>query len=184
MPSKNTVVLENELMKAGEVRRAFELNTAIVKAFHSHDDDEREGLTMDALTAALKVAASGLGAQSERLRVVSENLANAQSTGTTPGADPYRRKTITFAAELDRATGGIAGRGQRRSTATDATFPIEFQPGNEAADDKGYVKMPNVNMLIEMADMREANRSYEANLQVIKQARDLISMTIDLMRSQ
>ena len=138
---------------------------------------------MDALTAALKVAASGLGAQSERLRVVSENLANAQSSGSTPGADPYRRKTITFQSEVDRATGGslVEVSGINRDP---SDFPIEFQPGNEAADAKGYVKMPNVNTLVEMADMSEANRSYEANLQVIKQARDLISMTIDLMRNQ
>ncbi|HEY6631205.1 MAG TPA: flagellar basal body rod protein FlgC [Rhizobiaceae bacterium] len=138
---------------------------------------------MDPLAAALKVAASGLGAQSERLRVVSENLANAQSTGPTPGSDPYRRKTITFAAELDRATGGSLV--EINEIGRDAgNFPVEFIPGHEAADSKGYVKMPNVNMLIEMADMSEANRSYEANLQVIKQARELISMTIDLMRSQ
>lgn len=138
---------------------------------------------MDALIAALKVAASGLGAQSERMRVVSENLANAQSTGNTPGADPYRRKTITFQSEVDRASGGSVV--EVSSIAHDPSdFPIEFQPGNEAADDKGYVKMPNVNTLVEMADMSEANRSYEANLQVIKQARDLISMTIDLMRNQ
>ncbi|MGX5804972.1 flagellar basal body rod protein FlgC [Bradyrhizobium sp. Arg314] len=138
---------------------------------------------MDALTAALKVAASGLGAQSERLRVVSENLANAQSTGNTPGADPYRRKTITFQSEVDRATGGSLV--EVSSISRDPSdFPIEFQPGNEAANAKGYVKMPNVNTLVEMADMSEANRSYEANLQVIKQARDLISMTIDLMRNQ
>jgi flagellar basal-body rod protein FlgC len=138
---------------------------------------------MDPLAAALKVAASGLSAQSERLRVVSENLANAQSTGSAPGAEPYRRKTISFAAELDRATGGslveVNEIGRDRGD-----FPVEFIPGHEAADDKGYVKMPNVNMLVEMADMSEANRSYEANLQVIKQARELISMTIDLMRSQ
>jgi flagellar basal-body rod protein FlgC len=138
---------------------------------------------MDALTSALKVAGSGLAAQSERLRVVSENLANAQSTGDAPGADPYRRKTISFAAALDRASGGslveIGKVGRDRSD-----FPIEFLPGHEAADEKGYVKMPNVNVLIEMADMSEANRSYEANLQVIKQARELISMTIDLLRSQ
>ena len=137
---------------------------------------------MDALTAALKVAASGLGAQSERLRVVSENLANAQSTGSTPGADPYQRKTISFVSELDRASGaslvGINSIDRDRSA-----FPIEFQPGNEAADERGYVKMPNVNPLIEMADMQETNRSYAANLQVVKQARELISMTIDLMRS-
>lgn len=138
---------------------------------------------MDALTAALKVAASGLGAQSERLRVVSENLANAQSTGTAPGADPYRRKTISFASELDRGSG--ASLVEVNSIDRDpSAFPVEFQPGNEAADENGYVKMPNVNVLIEMADMTEANRSYEANLQVVKQARDLISMTIDLMRGQ
>jgi flagellar basal-body rod protein FlgC len=138
---------------------------------------------MDALTAALKVAASGLGAQSERLRVVSENLANAQSTGTAPGADPYRRKTISFASELDRGSG--ANLVEVNSIDRDpSAFPVEFQPGNEAADANGYVKMPNVNVLIEMADMTEANRSYEANLQVVKQARDLISMTIDLMRGQ
>jgi flagellar basal-body rod protein FlgC len=137
---------------------------------------------MDPLAAALKVAASGLGAQSERLRVVSENLANAQSTGATPGSEPYRRKTISFAAELDRATGGSLVEVNEIGR-DDADFPVEFIPGHEAADDKGYVKMPNVNVLIEMADMSEANRSYEANLQVIKQARELISMTIDLMRS-
>lgn len=138
---------------------------------------------MDPLAAALKVAASGLGVQSERLRVVSENLANAQSTGSTPGSEPYRRKTISFAAELDRATGGSLVEVNEIGR-DDSDFPVEFIPGHEAADDKGYVMMPNVNVLIEMADMSEANRSYEANLQVIKQARDLISLTIDLMRSQ
>ena len=138
---------------------------------------------MDALSTALKVASSGLGAQSERLRIVSENLANAQSTATIPGGEPYQRKTIAFAAELDRASGGTfaeVGAIDRDRT----SFPVEYIPGHEAADEFGYVKMPNVNPLIEMADMREANRSYEANLQVIKQARELISMTIDLMRSQ
>src|SRR5436190_17354312 len=111
---------------------------------------------MDALTAALKIAASGLGAQSDRLRVVSENLANAQSTGSSPGADPYRRKTISFVSELDRSSGGSLV--EVGSIARDpADFPVEFQPGNEAADNKGYVKMPNVNVLIEMADMSEAN---------------------------
>ena len=88
---------------------------------------------MDALAAALKVAASGLGAQSERMRVVSENLANAQSTGTTPGANPYQRKTISFVSELDRASGGSLV--EINSIARDpADFPVEFQPGNQAAD--------------------------------------------------
>jgi flagellar basal-body rod protein FlgC len=138
---------------------------------------------MDALSAALKIAASGLAAQSDRLRVVSENLANAQSTGNTPGADPYRRKTISFAAEVDRASGGSLVEVMKIDR-DNSDFPVEFMPGHEAADQNGYVKMPNVNALIEMADMTEANRSYEANLQVVKQARDLISMTIDLMRQQ
>lgn len=138
---------------------------------------------MDPLSTALKVAATGLEAQSQRLRIVSENLANAQSTGDAPGADPYRRKTITFTAELDRASGGSFV--DVTSVSPDMSeFRIEYQPGNPAADENGYVKMPNVNVLVEMADLREANRSYEANLQVVKQARELISMTIDLMRAQ
>ena len=137
---------------------------------------------MDALSAALRVAASGLEAQSERLRVVSENMANAQSTGSAPGADPYRRKIVSFAAVLDRSLDASTVE-LARIDRDGSAFPIEFQPGNEAADARGYVKMPNVNMLVEMSDMREANRSYEANLQVFKQARDLISMTVDLLRS-
>lgn len=138
---------------------------------------------MDPLHTAMKVASSGLSAQSERLRIVSENLANAQSTGNFPGADPYQRKTISFAAELDRASGGHVV--EIKAISQDhAPFTLEFQPGHEAADADGYVKLPNVNVLIEMADMRETNRSYEANVQVVKQARELIAMTIDLMRSQ
>lgn len=136
----------------------------------------------DALSAAVKVASSGLFAQSERMRVVSENLANAQSTSNIPGGDPYRRKTISFSAELDRATGGNMVK--ISAIARDqGSFRVEYQPGHEAADEFGYVKLPNVNMLIEMADMREASRGYEANLQTMKQAREMISMTIDLLRS-
>lgn len=116
------------------------------------------------------------------MRVVSENLANAQSTGTTPGADPYRRKTITFENELDRVSGvtlvKLGDIGADRSA-----FRVELDPGHPAADASGYVKLPNVNMLIEMADMREASRSYEANLQVVRQAREMVSMTIDLLRN-
>jgi flagellar basal-body rod protein FlgC len=138
---------------------------------------------MDALTTALKVASTGLNAQSQRLRVVSENLANAQSTGDTPGAEPYRRKTVSFAAELDKASGGSTV-GVLKVDRDPSDFPLEYLPGHEAADANGYVKMPNVNPIIEMADVSEANRSYQANLQVIKQARNLISMTIDLMRNQ
>lgn len=137
---------------------------------------------VDPLSASLKIAGSGLEAQSTRLRIVSENIANARTTGDTPGADPYRRKTVTFGAEMDKTSGatlvGVRKLGMDRSD-----FTSEYDPSNPAADERGIVKMPNVNMLIEMADMREANRSYEANLQSIKQSRDLISATIDLLRA-
>ncbi|MBO0903627.1 flagellar basal body rod protein FlgC [Jiella sonneratiae] len=136
----------------------------------------------DPILSSLKIAASGLAAQSTRLRVVSENIANANTTGDAAGADPYQRKTVSFAAELDRLTGAdlvkVARVGRDQSP-----FLVEHDPGNPAANADGYVKMPNVNTLVEMADMREANRSYEANLQVVKQARELINMTIDLLRS-
>lgn len=137
---------------------------------------------MDPLIAALKISASGMEAQSTRLRIVSENMANARSTGDTPGADPYRRKTVSFTQEVDRATGATTVEIKRLGT-DDSDFHIEYDPSHPAADENGMVKMPNVNMLIEMADMREANRSYEANLQTIKQSRDLITATIDLLRA-
>lgn len=137
---------------------------------------------LDPLEAAMRTASSGLEAQSLRLRVVAENLANAQSTGSTAGADPYRRKTVTFESEIDRATGADLVR-VKRVGFDRAAFRIEQDPGNPAADTKGFVKLPNVNILVEMADMREANRSYEANLQIFKQARDLASMDIDLLRT-
>jgi flagellar basal-body rod protein FlgC len=137
---------------------------------------------MDPLSASLKISASGLEAQSARLRVVSENLANARSTGDTPGADPYRRKTISFTDELDRAA-GVSTVEIKKIGVDRSDFLTEYDPGNPAADANGVVKTPNVNILVEMADMREANRSYEANLQSIRQARDLISSTIDLLRS-
>jgi len=129
----------------------------------------------------MKTSASGLEAQSMRVRIISENLANAQSTGSTPGSDPFRRKTITFGEELDRMSGATLV--DVKSVQTDQTpFGLEFDPGNPAANAAGYVKMPNVNLILEMADMREANRSYESNLQVVKQSREMISMTIDLLR--
>jgi len=136
---------------------------------------------VDPLEAASKIAGAGLAVQSARLRVVSENLANAQSTGSVAGADPYARKTVTFESELDQALGVELV--QIRSIGTDhSPFRVEHDPGHPAADAKGFVKYPNVNVLMEMADMREANRSYEANLQVFKQARDLAAMTIDLLK--
>ncbi len=137
---------------------------------------------IDAIEASIQVATSGLEAQSARFRVVAENMANANSTAATPGGDPYVRKTITFEGEMDRATGldlvHVKGIG------VDPTpFKIEYDPGNPAADGSGYVKLPNVNVMTEMADMREANRSYEANLEVVKQGRALYTMTVDLLRN-
>ncbi|RDI54853.1 flagellar basal body rod protein FlgC [Microvirga subterranea] len=136
---------------------------------------------IDPLQASSRLAGAGLEAQSARLRVISENIANAQSTGKTAGSDPYARKTITFRSELDRALG--ASSVQVKEIGVDqAPFQVEYDPGNPAADERGFVKMPNVNMLVEMADMREANRSYEANLQMMKQARSMITSLIDLLR--
>ncbi len=136
----------------------------------------------DPLIAAQKAASNGLFAQSTRMRVLSENIANSQTTGKTSGDDPYQRKTVEFQSVSDEANGidlvqvGDIGRDQ-------APFRTEYMPGHPAADDKGYVKMPNVDMLTELADMREASRSYTANTQVIKQVREIVSMTIDLLRS-
>lgn len=135
---------------------------------------------MDPLTLSSKIAASGLRAQEMRMQIVSENLANAQSTGQVPGADPYRRKTISFAAVLDQQSGAskveISRLGVDRSD-----FNVVYEPSHPAADDNGMLKMPNVNALVELADMRQTSRSYEANLQTIQQSRELVSMTVELL---
>jgi flagellar basal-body rod protein FlgC len=137
---------------------------------------------MDNIVAALAVAGSGLTAQSGRMRIASENLANAESTGKTPGANPYTRKVFSFESELDSATGAnlVSVGGIELDT---APYRMERIPGHPAADKAGYVKLPNVNLLVELADIREATRSYEANLQVIKQARELATATIDLLKA-
>lgn len=136
---------------------------------------------MDSLAASSKIAASGLAAQSARLRLVSENLANAYSTGKSPGAEPYRRKTISFASELDRVSG--LSLVKANSIGVDpSNFSVEHDPSNPAADANGLVKIPNVNVLVELADMREANRAYEADVQIMKQSSELIAMTIDLLK--
>jgi flagellar basal-body rod protein FlgC len=139
-------------------------------------------MAIDPLISSMRIAGSGMQSQSTRLRVVSENIANAQSTGPTAGSNPYARKTITFDSELDRASGENLV--EVKSIGVDTTpFRVEHMPGNPAADANGDVKMPNIDLLFEMGDMREANRSYEANLQVVKQSRQMLSDTIDLMRS-
>ncbi len=137
---------------------------------------------MDNLAATFPIAGSGLFAQSQRIRIASENLANAESTGNSPGANPYTRKVISFELELDEASG--ANLVEVGDTELDSSpYPIEKIPGHPAADQSGNVKFPNVNMLVELSDIREATRSYDANVQVVKQARDLITMTIDLLKA-
>jgi flagellar basal-body rod protein FlgC len=137
---------------------------------------------IDAIEAAIQAATSGLQAQSTRLRVVAENLANANSTASVPGGTPYVRKTVTFEDEMDRSAGVDLVR--VKDIGTDSTpFKVEYDPGNPAADARGFVKTPNVNVIAEMTDMREANRSYTADLEVVKQGRQLYTMTIDLLRN-
>ena len=134
----------------------------------------------DALQTSLTISSTGLAAQSQRMRIVSENMANSNSAGRTPGSDPYQRKTISFVAALDRDTGVSSVRIDRVGVDT-APFTVVYDPGHIAADENGMVKMPNVEILLEMADMRETIRSYEANMQAVKQARRLISMTIGMI---
>ncbi len=133
------------------------------------------------LMRSIMIAASGLKAQSGRMRVIAENIANAESTASTPGGDPYRRKIPTFKTELDRELGGqIIELGRVERDRSD--FRREYDPGNPAADADGYVKRPNVNSLVEQMDMRDAQRAYEANLNVVGAARRMISRTLDILR--
>jgi flagellar basal-body rod protein FlgC len=129
--------------------------------------------------AAMSVAASALRAQQARMRVIAENLANADSTSRTPGGDPYRRQIPVFQAQ---ALDGAQGVKMARVIPDSTDFKTEYDPGNPSADAKGYVKMPNVDPLIEALDMREAQRAYEANLNVIETARAMQQRTLDLLR--
>jgi flagellar basal-body rod protein FlgC len=135
----------------------------------------------DPLQSSLKIAGAGLEAQSIRLRIISENIANSQATGTAPGADPYARQTVSFDDEVDRAS-GLSLIHVKSLGVDDTPFRVEHDPGNSAADERGFVKLPNVDVLTELADMREANRTYEANLQVAKQSADLENQTIGLLK--
>lgn len=135
----------------------------------------------DDLKSSMFISGAGMRAQGQRMRVIAENIANADSTAATPGGDPYRRKTVTFKNVLDREMDVPLVRvdkiGQDMSD-----FDLQYDPGHPGADEQGYVKMPNVTTLIESMDMREANRSFEANMNMVRTARDMISRTIDLLR--
>ena len=134
----------------------------------------------DPLAASLRMAQRAIDNQSTRMRVVSENLANAHSTGTRPGEDAYRRKTVSFAL-----VAAEQGSGPRARIGTDRSdLPVRHDPDHPAADADGMVRMPNVSPLVEMADMREASRLFDANVQVVRQTRELINTTIDLLRNR
>jgi flagellar basal-body rod protein FlgC len=129
--------------------------------------------------AAQTVAASALRAQQKRMRIIAENLANADSTAATPGGDPYRRQTAVFETKL---MDGVKGVAVTRIEQDQTPFRQEYQPGNPAADAKGYVKMPNIEPMVEALDMREAQRAYDANISVIESARSMDSRTLDLIK--
>lgn len=133
------------------------------------------------LVQAMQLAAKGMKAQGTRMRVISENLANADTTPLTPGQDPYRRQVISFKNEMNRAE-GIREVEVDKIRADNSDFILKYDPSHPAADERGYIRTPNVNTLIETMDMREASRSYEANLGVIEMAKTMMLRTIDLIR--
>ncbi len=137
---------------------------------------------MTDLQNAMSLAAMGMRAQGTRMRVISENMANAETTSLNPGGDPYRRQLVTFETELNRSNDMKEVR-VNDIINDDSAFRIKYDPGHPAADDEGYVKLPNVNTLVEMMDMREAQRSYEANLGIIDMTRSMLTRTIDLLRA-
>ena len=132
------------------------------------------------LDKSFAIAFSGMNAQSERLKVIAENLANADSTAQTPDGDPYKRKVITFESVLDRTIGADRVKVGGVKTIEEG-IGRRYEPGHPAADASGYVKTPNVNSITELMDMREAQRSYEANLNVIDAAKSMLSRIIDLL---
>jgi flagellar basal-body rod protein FlgC len=132
------------------------------------------------LTKAIAISAAGMDAQGSRLRVISENIANSDSTAQTPGGEPYRRKIVTFRSVFDRQLdASLVHTGPTATAAGD--FERRYDPAHPAADAQGYVSLPNVNPLLEMVDMREAQRSYQANLNVIEAAKNMIARAIDLL---
>ena len=138
-------------------------------------------MSMDFMKS-LTIAASGLRAQMGRMRIITENIANANSVAETPGGDPYRRRIVTFTSELDRSIGAdVVKLGQVQTDNSD--FQVKHEPGNPAANAQGDVKYPNVNSLVELTDLRDAQRSYEANLNVVTATRKMLQLTIDILKT-
>ena len=133
------------------------------------------------LSVSADIAVSGMKAQSERLRIISENMANADSIGIRPGEDPYRRQVVTFKDYIDKETGAKMVKVDK-VVPDESPFPLKYDPNHPAANAEGYVAMPNVNPLIEMMDLKEAQRSYDANLSMMQTARDMNSKVLDLLK--
>lgn len=137
---------------------------------------------MSDMFATMKVSSSGMRVNSERINVIAQNVANADTTPTKPGETPYTRKTISFKNVLDKETGEKLVTVNKVNEDTKSPFTRRYMPGHPAADADGYVQSPNVNSLIEAMDMKEASKSYEANMGIFTQTRDMISKTVDLLR--
>jgi flagellar basal-body rod protein FlgC len=135
---------------------------------------------MTDINAAISAAASGMRAQTVRMRIAAENVANANSTGEGPGAEPFRRRIPLL--ESTTLTSGANGVRVRGSTFDMSQFREEYNPSHPAADTNGYVQLPNVDTLVEMMDLREATRAYEANLNMIEAARTMTNRALDLLR--
>ena len=135
---------------------------------------------MDDIATAMQIAASGLRAQSARIRVTAENIANANSTAEAPGLDPYRRQVPVFSAYLDKATGADLVK-LSRVNLDPSEFTLRFDPNHPAANEEGYIALPNVNPLVEMMDLREAQRSYEANLGAMDTMRSMAASTLRIL---
>lgn len=133
------------------------------------------------MSVSADIAVSGMKAQSERLRIISENMANADSIGIRPGEDPYRRQVVTFKDYIDKETGAKMVKVDK-VVPDESQFPLKYDPNHPAANAEGYVAMPNVNLLIEMMDLKEAQRSYDANLSMMQTARDMNSKVLDLLK--
>lgn len=131
--------------------------------------------------ASMKIAASGLKAQQGRMRIIAENVANADSTARSPNEDPYRRRIPTFKSNFDKEVGAAVVK-QARTEIDSSDFRTQYEPGHPAADANGYVKYPNVDSLIETMDLKEAQRSYEANLNIVTGTRRMVLKTLDILK--
>lgn len=130
---------------------------------------------------AMVIAGSGMKVQGDRMRIIAQNMANVDSTAQTPGGDPYRRKTITFKNVLDHEM-GVEKVEVSRYGVDNTPFHLKYEPGHPAADAQGYVKYSNVSSIIEIVDMREAQRAYEANLNVIETSKNMAASTLQIIR--